>query len=125
MMHVLYFATRRKKIGKCDFTCNKLIRTGTKQKITIFRVKSEILKLQFFFYQLLLRTNQNRQKAEVLLRRSAKFAFVAYDWLGRNLYLSDIASPALIVCPLKHLKEGCLSLFHEETGSVVLHPLKG
>lgn len=82
----------------------------------------------FFFYlynQLLLRTNQNRQKAEVLLRRSAKFAFVAYDWLGRNLYLSDIATPALIVCPLKHLKEGCLSLFHEETGSIVLHPLKG
>uniref|UniRef100_K1QFA9 Low-density lipoprotein receptor-related protein 2 n=1 Tax=Magallana gigas TaxID=29159 RepID=K1QFA9_MAGGI len=75
--------------------------------------------------KLLLRTNQNHQKAEVLLRRSAKFAFVAYDWLGRNLYLSDIATPALIVCPLKHLKEGCLSLFHEETGSIVLHPLKG
>lgn len=48
MMHVLYFATRRKKIRKCDFTCNKLIRTGTVQKITIFRVKSEILKLVFF-----------------------------------------------------------------------------
>ncbi|XP_062612740.1 low-density lipoprotein receptor-related protein 4-like [Saccostrea cucullata] len=73
----------------------------------------------------LVRTNQNDQKKEVLLSMLGKVAYVAYDWLGNNLYISDISKPALIVCPVKHLKEGCRSLLHETTGSVALHPEKG
>ncbi|XP_061164522.1 vitellogenin receptor-like [Saccostrea echinata] len=73
----------------------------------------------------LLRTNQSDQKKEVLLSMLGKVAYVAYDWLGNNLYISDILKPALIVCPVKLLKEGCLSLLHETTGSVALYPVKG
>jgi hypothetical protein len=77
------------------------------------------------FYQTLVRTNQIDQRREVLMSMRSKVVNVAYDWQGKNLYLSDIAKPALIVCPLNRIKDGCLSLLHEKTGSVALHPEKG
>ncbi|XP_056011718.1 low-density lipoprotein receptor-related protein 2-like isoform X2 [Ostrea edulis] len=73
----------------------------------------------------LVRTNQIDQRKEVLLSMLRRVVNVAYDWLGKNLYLSDIAKPALIVCPIDLMKDGCLSLLHEKTGSVALHPMKG
>ncbi|XP_078324156.1 prolow-density lipoprotein receptor-related protein 1-like isoform X2 [Crassostrea virginica] len=88
--------------------------------------KGDIFGISASSPKLLLRTNQSHQKPEVLLSRPAsRFVFVAYDWLGRNVYLSDISTPALIVCPLQHLEDGCFSLLHEKTANVVLHPVKG